>query len=239
LDWPYFIEDWGRSDCHEPGVECECDLNGDGSCNILDWPYYIEDWGRANCPLFEGFIEDFYDGVANDWIDDGSGTWSVADGVYKMTGNRPPGQTYTTRYSYYDGGIFDDFTYLVDVNNLQGSLSSTRGMIFRGDGGLQNYYEFVVSSGRYSISKCENGTVNYIRYREQHDAISTGHDAWNTLKVVCNGPTMDFYCNGTFLTTWTDIGGFSSGKAGVKCVDHNAYDYITHFDNATLVADSP
>ena len=125
LDWPYFIEDWGRSDCNEPGVECECDLNGDGSCNILDWPYYIEDWGRVNCPLFEGFIEDFDDGVANYWVDDGSGTWTVEDGVYKMTGNRPPGQFYTSRYSYYDNGIFDDFTYEIEVNNLQGSLSST------------------------------------------------------------------------------------------------------------------
>jgi hypothetical protein len=28
---------------------CECDLNGDGSCNILDWPYFIEDWGRTDC----------------------------------------------------------------------------------------------------------------------------------------------------------------------------------------------
>jgi C1A family cysteine protease len=239
LDWPYFIEDWGRSDCNEPGVECECDLNGDGSCNILDWPYYIEDWGRVNCPLFEGFIEDFDDGVANYWVDDGSGTWTVEDGVYKMTGNRPPGQFYTSRYSYYDNGIFDDFTYEIDVNNLQGSLSSTRGIIFRGDGSLQNYYDFRVNSGRYSISKCENGTVNYIRYLVQHDAINTGYDAWNTLKVVCIGDTMDFFCNGTFLATWTDTGGFSSGKAGVICVDHNAYDYITHFDNATLVAETP
>ena len=50
LDWPYFIEDWGRTDCNDPGVDCECDMNGDGSCNILDWPYFIEDWGRTDCP---------------------------------------------------------------------------------------------------------------------------------------------------------------------------------------------
>ena len=51
LDWPYFIEDWGRTDCNDPGVNCECDLNSDGKCNILDWPYFIEDWGRTDCPL--------------------------------------------------------------------------------------------------------------------------------------------------------------------------------------------
>ncbi len=51
MDWPYFIEDWGRTDCIGPSVSCECDLNGDGACNILDWPYFIEDWGRSNCPI--------------------------------------------------------------------------------------------------------------------------------------------------------------------------------------------
>jgi hypothetical protein len=28
---------------------CECDLNNDGSCNILDWPNFIEDWGSSDC----------------------------------------------------------------------------------------------------------------------------------------------------------------------------------------------
>jgi hypothetical protein len=57
LDWPYFIEDWGRTNCGtppgsgSPPNDCECDLNHDGSCNILDWPYFIEDWGRSDCPV--------------------------------------------------------------------------------------------------------------------------------------------------------------------------------------------
>jgi hypothetical protein len=56
LDWPYFIEDWGRTNCGtppgsgNPPNNCECDMNVDGSCNILDWPYFIEDWGRTDCP---------------------------------------------------------------------------------------------------------------------------------------------------------------------------------------------
>jgi hypothetical protein len=55
LDWPYFIEDWGRDDCGtppgsgNPPSDCECDLNKDGICNILDWPRFIDDWGNLNC----------------------------------------------------------------------------------------------------------------------------------------------------------------------------------------------
>jgi hypothetical protein len=57
LDWPFFIDDWGRTNCGtppgsgNPPNDCECDLNADGSCNILDWPYFIEDWGRTDCPV--------------------------------------------------------------------------------------------------------------------------------------------------------------------------------------------
>ena len=53
LDWPYFIEDWGCTNCNEPEMECKCDLNHDGECNILDWPHFIENWSRSDCLLCE------------------------------------------------------------------------------------------------------------------------------------------------------------------------------------------
>jgi hypothetical protein len=31
-------------------AECECDLNGDGSCDGLDWMMFYPDWGRTDCP---------------------------------------------------------------------------------------------------------------------------------------------------------------------------------------------
>jgi hypothetical protein len=29
---------------------CECDLNGDGTCDGLDWLLFYPDWGRTDCP---------------------------------------------------------------------------------------------------------------------------------------------------------------------------------------------
>jgi hypothetical protein len=49
-DWLLFGEDWGRTDCHEPGVECQCDLTDDGRCDMQDWLVFGEDWGRTDCP---------------------------------------------------------------------------------------------------------------------------------------------------------------------------------------------
>jgi hypothetical protein len=51
-DWLIFGQDWGRTDCHDPGAEpCECDLNDDGRCDMQDWLIFGEDWGRTDCPI--------------------------------------------------------------------------------------------------------------------------------------------------------------------------------------------
>jgi serine protease AprX len=48
-DWLIFTQDWGRTDCGDPGVVCECDRNRDGRCNNKDRILFIKDWGRTNC----------------------------------------------------------------------------------------------------------------------------------------------------------------------------------------------
>jgi hypothetical protein len=50
-DWLVFGQDWGRTDCNDPGVEeCECDITQDGKCDMQDWLKFGEDWGRTDCP---------------------------------------------------------------------------------------------------------------------------------------------------------------------------------------------
>jgi len=50
-DWLVFGQDWGRTDCNEPGVEeCECDITEDGRCDMQDWLKFGQDWGRTDCP---------------------------------------------------------------------------------------------------------------------------------------------------------------------------------------------
>jgi hypothetical protein len=50
-DWLVFGQDWGRTDCNEPGVEeCECDITQDGNCDMQDWLVFGGDWGRTDCP---------------------------------------------------------------------------------------------------------------------------------------------------------------------------------------------
>jgi len=64
-------------------------------------------------------------------------------------------------------------------------------------------------------------------------AIYQGYDAWNTLKVVCGGSSMEFYINDILVESLVDSE-FSSGRVGVKAYDVNYDSNIKLFDNAEL-----
>lgn len=50
-DWQLFVQDWGMTDCHDPGGHtCACDITEDGVCDMSDWQLFVQDWGRADCP---------------------------------------------------------------------------------------------------------------------------------------------------------------------------------------------
>ncbi len=47
-----FYSSWRRFDCNDPGpAPCECDLNGDGSCERLDWLMFYPNWGKDDCQI--------------------------------------------------------------------------------------------------------------------------------------------------------------------------------------------
>jgi hypothetical protein len=197
---------------------------------MQDWLLFGQEWGRTDCPIPE-FEEDLEDGVADNWVDDGSGVWSVADGVYKMTGSSPAQNT--VRYSYHDAN-YSDFTYQVDVRRTQGSLDSSLGMLFRGDGTLQNLYIFQINrDGYYFIGKKANGSAIVLVSPTYSSTINKGYDVWNTLKVVCHGSTMQFYINDMVVNSLDDSE-FSSGKVGVHALDVCDTSNIIHFDNVEL-----
>jgi hypothetical protein len=51
-DWLIFGQDWGRTDCNDPGVdECECDITEDGRCDMQDWLVFGDNWGETCCEL--------------------------------------------------------------------------------------------------------------------------------------------------------------------------------------------
>ena len=179
------------------------------------------------------FSENFNDGVADNWLTDGSGTWAVTPEVYRMTGTTPASST--VRYTYYNGDS-SDFTYQARVRKTSGDTSSTMGLYFRSsDGAIGNnsYVFHINANGSYKYCKYVNGSFFYLSGWIFSSAINAGFDAWNTLKVVAQGTNFDLYCNGTLLTSFTDTS-HNTGKVGLKAYDQTGPSNVVEFDDVKL-----
>lgn len=180
----------------------------------------------------DGFFEDFDRGRAENWIDDESGVWSFTDSVYRMAGSGAG----ALRASCYNAP-FDNFTYQLDVRRMQGNPDASQGMVFRLSN-TGNFYVFAIaSSGYYSAFKFDGRNGYEMIPWTTSPAVKQGLKVWNTLKVVCNGPTIEFSVNGTALKTIKDSAPYLSGMVGVFAVDEQPGaqgNPIVDFDNVRL-----
>lgn len=181
-----------------------------------------------------GFFEDFDRGRAENWIDDESGVWSFTDSVYRMAGSGAG----ALRASCYNAP-FDNFSYQLDVRRMQGNPDASQGMVFRLSN-TGNFYVFAIaSSGYYSAFKFDGRNGYEIIPWTTTPAVRQGLKVWNTLKVVCSGPTMEFSVNGTTLKTIKDSSPYLSGMVGVFAVDEQPGaqgNPIVDFDNIRLTS---
>jgi len=179
-----------------------------------------------------GFHEDFDRGLADNWIDDDSGVWSVTDKVYRMNGDGSG----TLRASCYNAP-FDNFAYQIDVRRMQGNLDASQGMLFRLAGNGDFYVFAIAGSGYYSAYKFDSRSGIEMISWTGTSVIKQGLKAWNTMKVVCNGPKIDFFVNNTLLKTVNDDAPYLSGMVGVFAVDEKKGDQgnaVVDFDKIKL-----
>lgn len=188
----------------------------------------IADYGRTDCPRLE--LNEPFTGAPAGWTNDGSGTWSINGGAYRMTGIKPAAGI--SRYSLYSG-VFGDFTFQADVTKVQG-VNAPVGIIFRSAGTFDNVYAFRLDTdGNYIIGKRVAGTATTIIPSTYSSAINKGLGAVNTLRVACHGETMQFYINDQVVNVIEDPD-FASGKVGVYAWDDNTVVNIVQFDNVEV-----
>jgi hypothetical protein len=196
----------------------------------------------------KSFFESFNDGVADNWIADG--TWSIGDGffdkAYKMTGPI----SYTFAYSYFNN-VYSDFTYSVDVWQEAGNTSIDKGLLFRfqdpngfSTDSQQGYMVGITSNGDWFIVRWDNGLSsytfinNYVGFENLPDSsINKGLNKVNTITVECSGNKIDIYINGNLIETVYDST-YSSGYLGVYSYDPPAFppepEPISCYDNVTF-----
>lgn len=177
---------------------------------------------------------DFNDGHAPDWVDDGSGTWAVSDGVYAMTGNGGD----ESRFSHYSQELCD-FEYQADVRKTAGDSSAYLngyGLRIRSDGTEENYYQFLIATdGWYTIAESVSGSFTKLADWTFSNDLRTGFDQWNELKIIAAGSILRFYANDQLLETIEDSS-LSCGKLGLAAYDASDSDLpdTVEFDNVFL-----
>ena len=227
-DLAQFASAFGRDDCGS-GPLCTGDFDADMDVDGADIVNFIKDYNRIDCPAVE--MAESFDGPPTGWTDDGSGTWSTAGGVYRMIGTMPAGGAF--RFSYY-GNTFFDFTFQADITKAQGGLNTGGGLLFRGDGTLDNVYVFqIVPNGNYFIGKRVGGTPYTLIPSTYSSVINTGLNAVNTLRVACHGAIMQFYINDKLVNVVEDEA-FDSGRVGLYAWDDPSVATDVHFDDAEV-----
>lgn len=108
---------------------------------------------------------------------------------------------------------FSNFTVEADVRSVPMTTGSVATIIYRADN-AGNFYNFGISDNQsYFISKSVKGSENYIYTPAHSEFIKTGSET-NRMKVVCSGPTQEFYVNDNMLATIKD----DTSPKGVICM---------------------
>ncbi|MGQ9616754.1 MAG: hypothetical protein ACUVWJ_10205 [Spirochaetota bacterium] len=185
--------------------------------------------------FYEGFFEDFNDGLAQNWVDDETNRWSVDSYYYAMSGSGDGNYA----FSYYDR-YFRNFTYRVSIQQTAGSTySSWRGIFFRSNNpsGLNN-----TSFSGYMLGFDGNGNWQFIRYDlgGAYSIIGSGFSPHlnpgseqNIIEVQCYDTIFTIYFNGFQVATLIDSI-YSDGMVGLFVSDDSAGNEF-HFDDVTLM----
>jgi hypothetical protein len=176
------------------------------------------------------FHDEFTAGSSGSWLLEGDelGQTAVINDTLHIEVNTPN----TIQYATLTDPIFDDFILDVDATILAGSPDSTYGILFRMQGNQQFYRFEILGTGKFMLEKRDaDGTwTRLLNDWTAHEAILTGLNSTNHLRVEAKGPNIAIYANDQLLyravdTAYTvgtialDAGTF--GQPGLQVVFDN------------------
>ncbi len=184
----------------------------------------------------EGLIEDFEDGIAQDfkwWTPQGQeylgqGYYSIDNGYAQIAAGYGLLNWGSAAYTETE---FANFTCEVEMVNTY--YGDSHGIIFRSDGLKDNDFNGYIYAigntelfgGMYSVYGYIDGLGLNIIYWHGSDLINIGQGAHNTIKVVGVGDTFDFYINGTYVNSVTNPNFTDTGLVGFTNTSGNTVRY--------------
>lgn len=165
---------------------------------------------------FGFYLEDFSDGLAQDWSEDVDANWNVVSGEYQA---QSVGETWMI--SMYGGKSWNDVTAQMTCRRTGGAGSSAA-LLLRAtanfDEDVGSAYVFQISgSGSYGVWKQVAGTWSWLQSWTTSPEVQPDV---NVLRATAQGAALSFYINGTLVWSGSDsslsgglvgLGGYTSG----------------------------
>jgi hypothetical protein len=173
------------------------------------------------------FTENFDDGVADYFVEEHPGLWTVESGIYEFEGD----QTGQFSTSHYDLGNFSDFTFTAR-GNRETTQDCEWGIAFRGNSNMSSFYFLFLypDEGRWSIYRHHFGSTTIV-IRANSGRIDRAVDAWNEIQIEAKGEEFRVYINGHHVNTVTIPGISPTGRVGL--VAETNTDFVK-FDDLVL-----
>jgi hypothetical protein len=159
----------------------------------------------------------------------------VRDGRYEFLVKNDLGLFWTTA-----GESLRDGVYEVEATQLEGPLDNGYGMLFRVDTDENSFYMFEVSGDGYVWTglcreRCEAEETPFIENGWfQSDAVNSGLDATNVLRVRAEGGNLIFFVNDQEVGRVTD-NTLDAGDIGLVVETFGEGGVLVAFDNFTVM----
>ena len=178
---------------------------------------------------FGSYVENFDDGLAQNWVPDVAANWQVVAGEYQASTAADDFMV-----SRYLGDSWGNVSIQAGFRRT-GSADASAGLLIRGsddfDDGVGSGYVFQIAvSGSYAIWKQVNGSWSWLQSWTTSSAILTGA---NVLAVEGRGANLAFYINGTLVWSGSDSS-LVSGRIGLLGYSSPTAVATHYFDNVSV-----
>jgi len=175
------------------------------------------------------YLEDFDDGLAQNWHEDIEQNWQVFAGEYRA-------QSASTDFmmANYAGHQWDNLSVQM-VCRRDGDTYNSAAVTLRVssdfDEDVGSGYIFqIATAGQYGLWKQVNGTWSWLQEWTYSPSITSGI---NTLMAVADGSSLKFFINGALIWTGSDTN-LVAGRIGLGGYTDSVYPATHYFDNVLV-----
>jgi len=189
-------------------------------------------------PVATGYMEDFNDGLAQDWLATVPANWSVVAGEYRAAA----GTTGVLMQSFYTGQTWQDGTAEV-VMRRTGYEGRAAVLVVRASDDFvwqdpltgSAYMVGISNDGQYYVARILSGTLTWLQEWATSPYLNIGATP-NTVQVAVQGSAIEVRFNGNLAWSGSDTDIPGAGRVGLLAYSGADSETVHYFDDVTVTS---